>query len=240
LRGNLAPLKVARFVLYLMPANAAAQGGVEHMINNRIFPSRQRAGVTLMELLISLVILGFAFGAILATLSYTYKASYTTKRFLFASTLAQSSIEDARGFPFTTLETSPVPFDSYEVDGDLSGSGGAVVYQVQMFFKGYGAVESASPGGLVANRSQGQAEMNENEFAGHHLYIVSGTGAGQIREIASNDADSFTIGDPWDVVPNATSRFRVDGGATVETVVRWRDGSRNRQLRTRGLIFPRL
>jgi hypothetical protein len=53
-----------------------------------------------------------------------------------------------------------------------------------------------------------------NQWANMQLRIVSGTGAGQIRTIASNTAGSgpvVTVAAAWTIAPDATSVYRIEG-----------------------------
>lgn len=48
-----------------------------------------------------------------------------------------------------------------------------------------------------------------NAYAGQRVVVISGTGAGQKRKIASNTADTLTVTRAWDTAPDGTSRFMV-------------------------------
>lgn len=53
-----------------------------------------------------------------------------------------------------------------------------------------------------------------NQWANMQVRIVSGTGAGQVRTIASNTAGAspvVTVGAAWTTVPDATSVYRIEG-----------------------------
>src|SRR5206468_9264270 len=53
-------------------------------------------------------------------------------------------------------------------------------------------------------RLQG-ADFQSEAYQGLDVHIVSGTGAGQYRTVASNTSGTLTISQPWDVPPDATS-----------------------------------
>lgn len=53
--------------------------------------------------------------------------------------------------------------------------------------------------------------------SGHQIDIVSGTGAGQHREIASNGVTSGTVTTPWTVTPDATSTYVINQGGSAQT-----------------------
>ncbi len=55
----------------------------------------------------------------------------------------------------------------------------------------------------------GSLQMTVNRYQSMIVRITRGTGAGQERAIAANDATSLTIAPPWSVVPDATSFFVV-------------------------------
>jgi len=48
-----------------------------------------------------------------------------------------------------------------------------------------------------------------NTYQNKFVAIISGTGAGQTRKIASNTADTLTVGVRWDANPNGTSIFAI-------------------------------
>lgn len=50
-----------------------------------------------------------------------------------------------------------------------------------------------------------------NTFANYQVRIVSGTGAGQFRTIASNTATVITVSANWAVAPDATSQYVIEG-----------------------------
>jgi len=61
--------------------------------------------------------------------------------------------------------------------------------------------------------------LTDNEHKDRLVVIVSGTGAGQVRWIASNDPTTLTIYQDWTTVPDATSVFRVISDATRGTKI---------------------
>lgn len=48
-----------------------------------------------------------------------------------------------------------------------------------------------------------------NSLKWRHIYIHTGTGAGQVRVIRSNTATSIVVFHPWDTNPDATSQYRI-------------------------------
>jgi hypothetical protein len=50
-----------------------------------------------------------------------------------------------------------------------------------------------------------------NQWTNYQIRIVSGTGAGQIRTIASNTSTVITVGSAWTTQPDATSVYSIEG-----------------------------
>jgi hypothetical protein len=50
-----------------------------------------------------------------------------------------------------------------------------------------------------------------NQWTNYQIRIVSGTGAGQIRTIASNTGTVITVGSAWTTQPDATSVYSIEG-----------------------------
>ena len=50
-----------------------------------------------------------------------------------------------------------------------------------------------------------------NQWANYQVRITDGTGAGQIRTIASNTATALTVGAAWTTAPDATSVYAIEG-----------------------------
>jgi hypothetical protein len=50
-----------------------------------------------------------------------------------------------------------------------------------------------------------------NQWANYQVRITSGTGAGQIRTIASNTSTVLTVGSAWTTTPDATSVYSIEG-----------------------------
>jgi hypothetical protein len=73
----------------------------------------------------------------------------------------------------------------------------------------YGAVVSATPTSLTVDPVLVAVEPELMYFGFLTLVIVDGTGLGQIRTIDTVDAASstFTITEPWDIIPDTTSVF---------------------------------
>lgn len=72
------------------------------------------------------------------------------------------------------------------------------------------ATGTATSGGLnTITRST--ASWLTNMWANYQIRITGGTGAGQIRTIASNTATAITVSSNWAVNPDATSIYAIEG-----------------------------
>lgn len=72
------------------------------------------------------------------------------------------------------------------------------------------ATGTATAGGASTLTNSGKA-WGTNMWANYQLRIVSGTGAGQIRTIASNTGTVITTSAAWTVNPDATSVYAIEG-----------------------------
>lgn len=71
---------------------------------------------------------------------------------------------------------------------------------------GGAAVFAATVNTLTDNSS---IPMTTNQYVNGMLYILSGTGAGQYRQILTNTTSVFTVYPYWDVVPDNTSTYQL-------------------------------
>jgi len=61
--------------------------------------------------------------------------------------------------------------------------------------------------------------LTTNKYLNSAVQITGGTGSGQVRRIASNTATTYTVADPWAVVPDATSTYEVFAGKCVDNKI---------------------
>lgn len=82
---------------------------------------------------------------------------------------------------------------------------------------GNGFVNGTATAGAASTLTTNKT-MLLNQWANSQVRIISGTGIGQIRVIASNTAGAnsvLTVGTAWTVVPDATSAYRIEGNDDV-------------------------
>lgn len=106
---------------------------------------------------------------------------------------------------------------------------------------------TATAGGASTLTDSAKA-FTTNVHANRALYIVSGTGAGQARRIASNTGTVITVGTAWTTNPDATSVYRITDDLHIAFVdstnskVLWVTDETSNQVVTAGntVNFPSL
>ena len=76
-------------------------------------------------------------------------------------------------------------------------------------FKSF-ATGTATAGG-TATLTNSAKNWTVNQWINYQIRISAGTGAGQIRTIASNTATVITVSANWTVTPDATSQYSIEG-----------------------------
>lgn len=102
-----------------------------------------------------------------------------------------------------------IPFTSY-IQKDMFGS----ALQTLRTLTSAGASSFADSG--ASWTPSAFAPSTVGGVDGAQISIVSGTGAGQERMIASNTDTSGTIMTPWDVVPDGTSTYVINAGGALQ------------------------
>jgi hypothetical protein len=99
-----------------------------------------------------------------------------------------------------------------------AGGAGALQYVTAVYFSNlgcnanvWGVTGRTATSGAVGALNDSGAAWNVNEWAGMAVTIVSGTGIGQTRDIASNTATQLVPTVNFAVAPDATSRYEIVG-----------------------------
>jgi hypothetical protein len=77
--------------------------------------------------------------------------------------------------------------------------------------RGLGFVNATATAGAASTLTDSAKTWPVNGWANYQVRIISGTGLGQIRTIASNTATALTTSAAWAVNPDATSVYRIEG-----------------------------
>jgi hypothetical protein len=125
---------------------------------------------------------------------------------LGAGTLASGAFKkyDFATNTWTTLTSGDLPA-SLATDGRLIATPSWVNGSYLAFGSG------TATGGGASTLTQTGKTWAVNQWTNSQVRIVSGTGAGQIRSIASNTADTLTASVGWTTQPDATSVYQISG-----------------------------
>lgn len=123
-----------------------------------------------------------------------------------AGTLAAGSFRkyDFATNTWTTLSNTGLPA--------TIGTDGRLISTPSWMLSGYlqFATGTATAGGpnTLTNSAK---NWTVNQWTNYQVRIVSGTGAGQIRTVASNTATALTVSANWTTTPDATSVYSIEG-----------------------------
>ncbi len=121
-----------------------------------------------------------------------------------ASTVGFSCYDRATN-TWTARSVTGLP-TSFGTDGKLVATGGATSGPGwQGFVNG---VTSSATGTTLTDTTK---TWPVNGWTNSQVRIISGTGAGQIRSIASNTSTALTVSAAWTVNPDGTSNYRIEG-----------------------------
>ena len=115
------------------------------------------------------------------------------------------SVYDRATNAWTARSVTGLP-TTFGTDGKLVATGGATSGPGWQGF-----VNSTATAGAATTLADTAKTWPVNGWANSQVRIVSGTGAGQIRSIASNTANVLTVSAAWAVNPDATSVYRIEG-----------------------------
>lgn len=126
---------------------------------------------------------------------------------LNAGTLAAGSFRfyDFALNTWTTLANTGLPA-SWGTDGKMIATPSFSDNGVAMAFAS--GVATASGASTLTNNTK---TWTTNQWSNYQIRITSGTGAGQIRKIASNTSTVITVTAAWTTAPDATSNYVIEG-----------------------------
>jgi hypothetical protein len=140
------------------------------------------------------------------TASSTYRLLTPRWYVLNAGTLAAGSFRyyDFALNTWTTLANTGLPA-TWSTDGKMI----ATPSWVDLDYRSH-ATGTATAGASTTLTNSAKAWAS-NQWANSQVRIVSGTGAGQIRTIASNTGTALTVSAAWATNPDATSVYSIEG-----------------------------
>lgn len=123
-----------------------------------------------------------------------------------AGTLAAGSFKvyDYATNTWTNLAQTGLPA-TLGTDGKLIGTPSMVDGAFKQFATG-----TATAGGASTIENSAKA-WSSNQWTNSQIRITAGTGAGQVRAIASNTGTQITVSAAWTTQPDATSQYSIEG-----------------------------
>jgi hypothetical protein len=123
-----------------------------------------------------------------------------------AGTLAAGSfrVYDFATNTWTSLSITGLPA-TLGTDGRLVATPSLLDSTIQAFASG-----TATAGG-ASTLDNSAKTWTVNQWTNYQIRITAGTGAGQIRTIASNTATQITVSAAWTTSPDATSQYSIEG-----------------------------
>lgn len=208
-------------------------------------------GLSLVEVLIALAILGVVSLSFIGSLIFTSRTAHATTSRIFAVELANRTVEELRALGETNYEILGTDtgdaarfLQEQTFDKDPVSSGQTIQFTVSCDFKGFGTVSSAGSNSLTAVIPADYPQWETNEWVGQMVMIKDGDGSGQIAYITANTADTLTIttnlsgsgGGSWMRTPSAGDEFEINNGKTVVITISWTEQGRSQQLARTALI----
>ena len=182
-----------------------------------MFKKKQR-GFTLVEILVAGVILALFTVTMVGMIAFSSKATRLNTNSVTAKNIAQGYFErmaidtfanvNSANYPSVTSSSNPPVYLDQAMD---------IRCAVAIDFKGFGTAS----GGGNSSLSDSSQSWEVNEWANDSLFIVGGKGAGQTLTIISNTADTITVNSNWVENPDATSKYMINNGKTVEITTTW-------------------
>ena len=138
--------------------------------------------------------------------STTYRIMAPCWYVVGAGTLASGSFKkyDFATNTWTTLSNTGLPA-TIATDGKLISTSSWMDNGFLSFATG-----TATAGG-ASTLTQSTKNWTVNQWTNYQIRITGGTGAGQIRTIASNTATVITVGAAWTTQPDVTSTYSIEG-----------------------------
>lgn len=195
---------------------------------------RKGKGFTLIEVIISVGILGLASSVFISSLYFSGKIARNTTLRVVARNIARGIAEEIRADNYdnvTTANYCDIPSsspDAYYIDEEMN-----IKCDVTIDIKGLGQVSGAAWDTL----RDSAASWQPNEWQGNVVFITNGQGRGQRALITSNTPDTLNVtldlsgnsSENWTILPNTTSEYAINGGKTVVITVTYQYRDRSYQ-----------
>ena len=192
-----------------------------------------RSGFTLVEVMFAMAILAFLALGILSALTFASHMTRLNTNAIAAKNIAQGYFEKMAIDEFRDIGPTHYP----DIDDDSNppqylDHAMDIRCRVQFAFKGFGTITNAS----TSNLTDSAVNWQSNEWAGDTVFIVSGQGASQFEQIASNSASTLSLADTLAVAPYPGAKFMINNGKTVEITTTWEYRGRQYSATVESLI----
>lgn len=97
------------------------------------------------------------------------------------------------------LSTTNIPV-SFDGDGKLRSTPGGVSFAT-----------GTATAGAATTLTNSAKTWTTSQWTNHQVRLTAGTGAGQVRTIASNTGTVLTVSASWTITPDATSQYVIEG-----------------------------
>lgn len=202
---------------------------------------RTHRGVTLVEIVISMLILGVLSTTIISSIIFSSRGARLNTNAIAAKNIAQGFFEQmaADEFSNVTPPADGVVFEPNFPDpnnpNDRVASVGyadipttattpiwldralGIPCAIDFEFKGFGIATGGGSNSLTDTRQSWESD----EWAGDTLYLVAGTGAGQFATIDSNSGNTLNVSGTFSVSPDSSTRYMINNGKTIEITTTW-------------------
>ena len=202
---------------------------------------RLKRGFTLIEVGIAAALLAIVAVSLIASYTYSSRATRLNTNYILSKNLAHSYFEKMQIDRFADINPIMYPnVDRTAVSTDTS----RIVYidhalgikaSVTFVFKGFGRASGGGGGSLT----QSDQTWIPGEWVSNVLYIVDGKGRGIYKTISGNSANTLTLSGGGLPALDATTRYMINNGKTVEITVTWDYMKKPYSTTTRSLIVNR-
>lgn len=207
------------------------------MNRDKYTDKRNNYGYTFVEILVAITLFAIVTVAFLPWFQQSGKMGKLMAQEVTAKNIAQGLLEKMLADRYENVTTANYPESgvTYYIDQIIG-----IVANVTITIEGDGMVSSAAAQTLTDDT----ASWETNEWTGSNVFIIDGTGRGQRAFIKSNTNQTLEItldmsgmtDIPWDIIPDTTSHYLINGGKTVTITVDWQYQGQSYAKRLIGLV----
>ena len=207
-------------------------------------------GFTLVECVVASFVLLIVSLSFILSLIYSLRASTLAALETSATHLVQGEIERIRSMPYETISAANIPdTNNGGLQTYLDGEQRVPVTLEYDFLSTFSVTSSTGATATVSeipSNAFRQNQFKSDEWAGHNLVVIAGTGYGQRAYIKGNTDTQFTITTDttgktdreWYTRPDNTSIVQLDTGKLVTVRAKYALNSRELYREVQTLVLP--